>query len=243
MILSDQNRTIPAMILTIEEMISFFQKWQTLIGAFIGGILGLLAALIVARDARRREERAAAMLLITDLHNIKIASEILNEIIKRKEPLGEEKARFIADMLSKDTGGLSLSPLFDSSMARVVSLDYYLGAHLGLFRRIFTRLDAALAEIRRNFEIYKLTGKVSISRQELDSKVEAINRQFNFAVEHAICAEHLLDKLILRWTAPFHRVARKIPLLKRLAMKSEKPCINFLEKADSPVAPNPPGPS
>ncbi len=48
----------------MEELFCFLEKWQTLIGAFIGGIVGLLAALLVARDARRREEKTAAMLLV-----------------------------------------------------------------------------------------------------------------------------------------------------------------------------------
>jgi len=50
----------------MENLISSFREWQTLIGACIGGVIGLLAAMIVAWDARRREKRAAAMLLIAD---------------------------------------------------------------------------------------------------------------------------------------------------------------------------------
>ena len=217
-------------ILTVKELILFLQKWQTLIGAFIGGILGLLAAWIVARDARRREERAAAMLLITDLHSTKIISETLDEVIKRKEILGEEKERFIADMLSRDIGGLSLSSLFESSMARIMPLDNYLAAHLVLFRKFSTRLDATLAELRRNLEMSRLPGRVMITREELNFQIEIISKQFHSVVEHTLCAEHLVDKLILRRTAPFHRIARKIPLLKYLVMKGEKPCIDLLKK-------------
>jgi len=215
------------------ELISFLRNWQTFIGAFIGGILGLLAALIVARDARRREERAAAMLLVTDLHSIRVAAETLNGIINAKEVSGEEKARLIANMLSEERGELSLSPLFESSMVRMMPLDNYLAAHLALFKKIFVLVLARLTELKRIVEMSKLPGRVMITREELDSQAQIINKHFNFAVEHATCAEHLLNKLILRWTAPFHRIARRVPVIKRLELRGEKTCIDLLEKGSS----------
>jgi hypothetical protein len=39
----------------MESLIKFMEKWQTLIGSFIGGIVGLLAALVVAYSQRRRK--------------------------------------------------------------------------------------------------------------------------------------------------------------------------------------------
>lgn len=54
----------------IYAMIEFLDKWQTLIGAAVGGLIGLLAALIVAHDARYREERSAAMLISVDLTSV-----------------------------------------------------------------------------------------------------------------------------------------------------------------------------
>jgi hypothetical protein len=231
------------MSLTIEDLISFLQKWQTLIGAFIGGILGLLVAWIVARDARRREERAAAMLLITDLHNVRISSETLDEIVKKKAASPVEMTRLIAEMLSRNIGGLSLSPLFESSMVRIMPLDDDLAAHLALFKRLFILLDATLSELKGILEAYRMTGKVAATIEQLDSQVQTISRNFRFAVEHAACAEHLIDKLILRRTAPFYRIARRIPLIKYLAMRGEKPCRDLLRKDNELVTLKPPDPS
>jgi len=49
------------------EFIAYLDHWQTLLGSILGGLVALLAALIVARTQTRREQRAAAILLISDL--------------------------------------------------------------------------------------------------------------------------------------------------------------------------------
>ena len=51
----------------MHDLVCFLERWQDLAGAFLGGLIGLLAALIVAWDVSRREQRRAAKLLIGDL--------------------------------------------------------------------------------------------------------------------------------------------------------------------------------
>ena len=188
-----------------------------------------MVALIVAWDARRREEKASAMLLLTDLQEVKIASEALSEIMEKEERKPEEKARVIADRLLGDRQGLSLSPLFESSMVRIMPIDNSLAAHLALFKKIVTRLNGELGELRITFDKYKLGDRITISKEELDSRVHLIDKRFRMSVEHAICASYLLQKLVLSPTTPFHRMIRRMPLLKRLSFIGEKSCRDLLK--------------
>ena len=205
----------------MQELISFLEKWQTLIGAFIGGIVGLLAALFVARDARRREERAAVMLLIGDLAEVRNASEVLTEMSEKRDMTADKKARWITDKLLK--GRPLLSPLFESSMARVIPVDNYLAAHLTLFKKIFLSTDTRLNELARSLERLKQAGPFMLTKEEIDSQIKLITRGFYNAVEHAACAEHLLDKLIVRRGATLHRLMRKFK-----TPSEEKECIELL---------------
>jgi hypothetical protein len=206
----------------MDNLTSFLHKWQTLVGAFIGGIFALSVALIVAWDARRREEKASAMLLLTDLQDVKAASEALDEIMRMEETKPEEKARLIAIKLLGDRQGLSLSPLFESSMIRIMPVDDSLAAHLALFKKIVTRLNGELAELRRTFDLHRLGDRVAISKEELESGVQLINKRFRMSVEHTIWALYLLQKLVLGSTAPLHRIVRRVPVLKNLIIKREK---------------------
>lgn len=47
------------------------KEWKEVVGAFLGGVFALSAALIVARDARRRSERSAGMMLLRYLAKVR----------------------------------------------------------------------------------------------------------------------------------------------------------------------------
>jgi hypothetical protein len=162
------------------------------------------------------------MLLLTDLQDVKAASEALDEIMRMEETKPEEKARLIAIKLLGDRQGLSLSPLFESSMIRIMPVDDSLATHLALFKKIVTRLNGELAELRRTFDLYRLGDRVAISKEELESGVQLINKRFRMSVEHTIWASYLLQKLVLGSTAPLHRIVRRVPVLKNLIIKREK---------------------
>lgn len=211
----------------MQELICYLEKWQTLIGAFIGGIVGLLAALLVARDARKREQRAAAMLLVGDLAEVRTASEVLREMSEKKDMSADDKgARWITNMLLKRRP--SLSPLFESSMVRIMSVDDHLAAHLILFKKIFRSADARLTELAYSLERSKQEGPFILSNKEIDSLIKLIASGFYNAVEHAVCAEHLLDKLIIRRSALLHRLMRKFKI-----PKEEKKCRELLKTGNT----------
>ena len=47
-------------------LVKWLNHWQDLVGAIIGGLMGIVGAFIVAYAQKRREENAAAMLLSSD---------------------------------------------------------------------------------------------------------------------------------------------------------------------------------
>jgi hypothetical protein len=66
------------------------KEWPTLIGAFLGGLFALWVALIVARDARHRAERSAAMTLVRHLAKVTACGKD-----SLKYPEGRERGEFI----------------------------------------------------------------------------------------------------------------------------------------------------
>lgn len=62
------------------EYVDFLDKWKELIGAALGGVFALAVALIVAKDARSREERNAAVQLIASFTNLSARSASLSAL-------------------------------------------------------------------------------------------------------------------------------------------------------------------
>src|ERR1700751_2803611 len=107
-------------------MVNFLFKWQTLIGSFIGGLVGLLAALIVAYKERRRDENASARLIIADLMCF---TEAIKTVTNEDASTHSDNMNLnIAFRLTRIRP--ILSPLYDASMVRVMAVDDKLDAHL-----------------------------------------------------------------------------------------------------------------
>jgi len=69
----------------MSELSLFLEKWQTLIGAFLGGIFALSVALFVAYKVRRHDEISAAVLVTIDLVNVRGAAAYLVVVSQRGE--------------------------------------------------------------------------------------------------------------------------------------------------------------
>jgi hypothetical protein len=61
----------------------WLDHWQTLLGAAVGGVMGVAGAMIVARAQHRREQRIAAGMVLPDLHQLVTATTE----IERRLPL------------------------------------------------------------------------------------------------------------------------------------------------------------
>lgn len=170
-----------------KEMIDWLFKWQTLLGAALGGLIGLLSALIVAHSQRRREELSAAMVLTGNLVKVVIASQTL---LKQSEDQGipvESRHLWLAEKLAKFRP--AVSPMFDASVARVMPVNGRLASHLELFRLIYSDVDAILKRIASDYEVFKQTGTFPRAKDEMNSDSKRAATGFEIVVQHAICAE------------------------------------------------------
>jgi len=205
------------------ELGCFLKEWQTLIGAFIGGIFSLLVALIVAYKVRSHDEIAAAYILLIDLRSFVVQAETLEKASKEQgSSLEESSLMATAGLLSSPP---TLSPLFEESVMRVSPVDKYLTAHLALFKKIFSEIEFLLKRLSKYNDIFESTGKVPIPIERLRGDIKNVGVFLRYTVEHAKCCENLLDKLIICRTAIFHRLFRYI-----WRPKSENECMKLLKE-------------
>lgn len=206
-------------------MSEFLNKWQTLIGAFLGGIFAFGVAFIVAYQARRHDETAAAMLLISNLTAFMGAAETLDGLAEAKNVQNDEMPRWITAKIlwARPT----LSPLFEASMMRVTRVDEHLAAHLSLFQMIYNGMEVKIKKLSLADQKFRETGNRIMSNDEMISTCKTIKNDFQMATEHARCATLLLERLFLGNTALFHRLIRYIR-----KPKSENECIKLLKKGE-----------
>jgi len=188
----------------ITNFVEWLFKWQALLGAALGGIIGLLSALIVAKSARRREDVSAAMVLSGNLTKVVFSYQVLLEQSEDKGVPEEKRHLWLAEKRAKYRP--TLSPMFEASVARVMPVNGRLASHLELFRLIYADIDSILYRIADDYRVYKSRGSVPRSQEEMNSDAKRATSGFDIAVQHAICAEHLLAKLILCHTPSFNRL-------------------------------------
>jgi len=186
------------------ELVKWLCKWQTFLGAAIGGIIGLLSALIVAHSARRREEISAAMVLVGNMVKVVAAFQTLLNKSEGEGVPADKHHRWLSEKLAKFRP--PLSPMFEASVARIMPVSGKLASHLELFSTIYSDVEKILARIADDYESYRRTGEAPRSKEEMDADADGVKRGFDTAVQHAICAEHLLSTLILSKAPTFNRI-------------------------------------
>ncbi len=205
------------------ELGFFLKEWQTLIGAFLGGIFALLVALIVAYKVRRRDEIASAYILLADLRSFIVQAETLKKVSKEQGSSPEKSSLMtMAGLLSSPP---TLSPLFEESVMRVSPVNKYLAVHLALFKKIFSEIEISLQRLSKYNDIFESTGKLPVPIKRLAGDIRNVIIFLGYTVEHARCCENLLDKLIIRRTAIFHKLIRYI-----CTPKSENDCMRLLKE-------------
>lgn len=176
---------------------AFLDKWQTLAGALLGGLFSLGVALVVARSATRREERVSAILLLSDLMSVRAAAENLMNIAKEQQVSEESYPLWISEKLSWRRPRLSM--LFESNVARVVSVDARLSAHLSLFKIACTLLEEHLARVVEDTERLRTKGLPEIPRPPtaIATDAKAVADALALAGKHATYSEYFLSAFVL----------------------------------------------
>ncbi|MGO9444622.1 MAG: hypothetical protein ACLPXB_07575 [Thiobacillaceae bacterium] len=161
--------------------------------------MALVVALIVASSATRREQRISAILLVSDVMQVRAAYEHLTRLAKEKKVAPENYPMWVANYLSWRHPRLSV--LFESNMARVVSIDARLGAHLSLFRMAYTSLEEHLARVREDAQrLLEMTSQnlnPPRNPQATATDAKVVADALALAAEHAAYAQYFLSELVL----------------------------------------------
>lgn len=211
--------------------LGLLDHWQTLLGAAIGGGLGVVGAWVVAVSSRNREQRIAAGMVLPDLHQLASAGGALEYSLSRRRA-GEDPERAGRAVARLDTRRPAPFALHTSVIGQLSDVDARLYSHL-----------FQCEMVHRNFEDGIAT-RQNVGSLNLHPTDAALYRDWQLAVEHAELTAYYLDRLVFsrrpRW---LHRVRMKLwpnDLDRRssyLLAKGEPLCTSkSLEPADSAAA-------
>ena len=206
----------------MNDLISHFEKWQTLYGAFLGGIFALSVALLVASKARRNIERSAAMILASSLIDIVVAYEALKERADKESVSIENRPEWFVRMFCLSPP--KISPLLESSIGSVMPVNKFLAAHLELFRITYKQFDFLIERLNVDFEAQHGSEKITRPVSIINADVKNAYTSIQIAVRHANCARILLSQLVLSKFPAWHKIRFRI-----FPSSLVKDCIRSLE--------------
>jgi hypothetical protein len=99
-----------------------------------------------------------------------------------------------------------------------------LSAHLALFKLLYSEILEKVGELDHANAVLKQTGHNVLSDEELKAHVRLIHSGFLKACEHASCAEHLLNRYVLRRAAFLYRWGTSLRIIGH-----EKSCLELLK--------------
>src|SRR6266705_990224 len=134
----------------MNEFVSFVHRWQTLIGALMGGIFALATAFVVAGSVIRRAQRTAAA---------------LQSVEETKYPL------WVSEKLSWRRP--KLTSTYDSHAANLVGVEDALSAHLSLLKMVYSTLEEHLARIEADIEDRRTKSSLRTPRSLQATEVDA----------------------------------------------------------------------
>lgn len=181
-----------------------------MIGAVIGALAALGVALLVAYSARRRDDVSAAMVVVGNLTTLMAAEDVIRRLASEQNVPAKDYPMFVASRLAHSRP--KLSPLFETSVARLMLASVPVAAHLELFTVIYRGVEHHIEMLRRDIDHHNQHGTLLRSEKDVRADAELVEKGFTTAARHAACAERLLSLLVLNRWRLFHRA--------RMAIKS-----------------------
>lgn len=196
----------------------WLREWQTLIGSALGGIIALLAALVVASVQTRRERRAAAIIILGDLLAVEATATNLRKLATEQNVEDHDYPIWVSEKLSWRRP--KLSGLFEAESVRLLDVHTSLAAHLTLFKTIYSTIDEGLRHIEEDKEKLQTRGLRAPPRGPEATNTDARSIADGLAVSarHAACATHYLQSLVL---GPMPSFTRFRMLLWSVAVEKE----------------------
>jgi len=174
--------------------------WQDMLGAIIGGLLGVIGALIVSHGLLRRELRTASRMLQRDLLNV--VGMVYALTGHRKVPIAAKEGAELADELVFYRH--LLSPLFEEQMAIVIGESRPVAGLLIGFHQTYSAFEFHMRKIDR---IKRDGGALGGNRE-----VAALPRTLDMADWYAQACLYLVTLLEMgiarRWREALRRQLR-----------------------------------
>lgn len=186
----------------------------------------MFAALIVANSMRRREEVASGMLVVGNLVEVRIATEILEQIAKEKKIPEQKYPLWFSEKLVQSHP--PLSPLFEASLIRLTPIDVSMAAHLTLFYKNYLRIKIMLERLSEDYKHFLKNVKPIRPKEYMEVDACLVTHHFKLVVQHASCAEYLIITLVLSKFSLFHKLRRYLYLNQK-----EKDCLKLLKEGRS----------
>lgn len=185
----------------LEALIRHIDHWQTLGGNIVGGAMGIVGALIVAVQLRRREQRIAAGMVLPDLQQLDAAGRsLLHRLGPPPDAAVPEQAHaFFAASRVVDTLRLlaerrpKLFALHTPAIGQLSDLDARLYSHLFQCQMIHRQFEDAMESLK----------SVPSEPKSLELRHQRICSDWALCVEHAALARFWLEHLVFspwpRW--------------------------------------------
>lgn len=192
------------------EVTAFLAKWQTLMGAFLGGVFSLSVAFLVAYVARRRDDVASSMLLLANLVEMKARFLSVEQVAKERGVPEADYHKWLSEKLVQSRP--KLTPTFDAAMVRLMALDAHLASHLSLFHMAYRELDEKIDRLSDDFRSVREKGKPVRSPESMEADARLVVEHLHRAASHAECAEELINMHILSRRRHWNRLKRRFSI-------------------------------
>ena len=151
-------------------MADWLMEWQTLVGAVIGGIMALVVALVVSRSGRWREFTAAASHVSMEFETYCAALSAMRTTFPQAKLLEGADLEVAMNLVRLRP---RLSPLLETSMARILTIDRTLARHLG---EVSMASDFAEREFQHAYELWGKGQPPEIFQDRLGNAFECAER-------------------------------------------------------------------
>ncbi|CAD6562653.1 hypothetical protein ACFQ3P_38565 [Paraburkholderia sabiae] len=176
------------------DLVAFLEKWQDLTGAIIGGLLGVIGALIVARSATRRERKIAATMVLPEVQSFEAAQMGIAKHLKVSYQSKAAQKRQTCFMLLKQRP--KIRALHGETITHLYDLDARLFAHLSLCKMIHEEFEASLGHFEQAWKSAKAPiaspQDAAMVEAAIDIRVAAVTVAWDHCVEHATLANYFL---------------------------------------------------
>lgn len=186
----------------LEPLIRHIDHWQTLGGNIVGGAIGIVGALIVAVQMRRREQRIAAGMVLPDLQQLDAAGQSLLHRLGSppNAPNVPEQARALLEAVRVvDTLRLlaerrpKLFALHTPAIGQLSDVDARLYSHLFQCQMVHRQFEDAMESLKT----------VPSEPKNLELRHQRLCSDWTLCVEHAALARFWLEHLVFspwpRW--------------------------------------------